>query len=137
VAFIYATRKLLAELHTLTPLPCVWCSHPCRFLLEGQEEIGSPNLPNFLDSHSEGLLAGVDLVLNADGGQVSATQPGICTGRCLPVTSELSSYNGALFKNALLATAHAPVDMAHCMQPTNHFSLADGVAECCIQISQH
>lgn len=52
----------------------------CRFLLEGQEEIGSPNLPDFLTSHAQGLLAGVDLVLNADGGQVSATQPGICTG---------------------------------------------------------
>jgi hypothetical protein len=53
---------------------------PHRLLYEGQEEIGSPNLPSFLTSHAQGLLSGVDLVLNADGGQVSATQPGICTG---------------------------------------------------------
>lgn len=51
--------------------------------MEGQEEVGSPNLPNFLTKHAEGLLSGVDLVLNADGGQVSATQPGIGTGELL------------------------------------------------------
>lgn len=66
--------------------------------MEGQEEIGSPNLPNFLASHSEGLLAGVDLVLNADGGQVSATQPGICTGRHLPVAIMLLPSDGVLFQ---------------------------------------
>jgi hypothetical protein len=56
-------------------------TNPHRLLYEGQEEIGSPNLPSFLTSHAQGLLSGVDLVLNADGGQVSATQPGICTGK--------------------------------------------------------
>ena len=55
----------------------------CRFLYEGQEEVGSPNLPSFLTSHADGLLSGVDLVLNADGGQPGATTPGICTGTCM------------------------------------------------------
>eukprot|EP00879_Flechtneria_rotunda_P000736 GHRR01000856.1.p1 GENE.GHRR01000856.1~~GHRR01000856.1.p1 ORF type:complete len:497 (+),score=111.37 GHRR01000856.1:1888-3378(+) len=51
-----------------------------KFLLEGQEEIGSPNLENFLQLHKGGILAGADLALSADGGQISATQPGINTG---------------------------------------------------------
>lgn len=45
-----------------------------KFLLEGQEEIGSPNLEAFLKKHKEGLLAGIDVALSADGGQISATQ---------------------------------------------------------------
>ena len=39
-----------------------------QFLLEGEEEIGSPSLSNFLASHKEMLAA--DYGLSADGGQV-------------------------------------------------------------------
>lgn len=45
-----------------------------KFLLEGQEEVGSPNLEAFLKQHKDGLLAGADMALSADGGQISATQ---------------------------------------------------------------
>ncbi len=44
-----------------------------KFFLEGQEEIGSPQLPAFIASHRE-LLA-CDLVLSSDGGQYSEDQP--------------------------------------------------------------
>jgi acetylornithine deacetylase/succinyl-diaminopimelate desuccinylase-like protein len=44
-----------------------------KFFLEGQEEIGSPQLPTFVASHRD-LLA-CDLVLSADGGQYSEDQP--------------------------------------------------------------
>jgi acetylornithine deacetylase/succinyl-diaminopimelate desuccinylase-like protein len=47
-----------------------------KFLLEGQEEVGSPNLEAFLRKHKGGLLAGVDLAISADGGQIAADQPG-------------------------------------------------------------
>jgi acetylornithine deacetylase/succinyl-diaminopimelate desuccinylase-like protein len=47
-----------------------------KFLLEGQEEIGSPNLEAFLQKHKAGLLAGVDMAISADGGQIAADQPG-------------------------------------------------------------
>lgn len=43
-----------------------------QFLLEGQEEIGSPNLPAFLQKHGDRLAA--DFSLSADGGQESADQ---------------------------------------------------------------
>eukprot|EP00798_Chlamydomonas_sp_ICE-L_P026152 gene26152-11877_t len=49
-----------------------------KFLLEGEEELMSPNLKPFLESHRELLAA--DLVLSADGGQISETQGAIGLG---------------------------------------------------------
>lgn len=49
-----------------------------KFLFEGQEEIGSPQIPDFLAKHKE--LFACDIVLNADGGQYSEDQPLITTG---------------------------------------------------------
>ena len=40
-----------------------------QFLLEGQEEIGSPNLAELLQENAELLRA--DIALSADGGQIS------------------------------------------------------------------
>ncbi len=49
-----------------------------KFLFEGQEEIGSPQLGDFLTSHRE--LLGCDLVLSADGMQYDVDQPAIWLG---------------------------------------------------------
>jgi acetylornithine deacetylase/succinyl-diaminopimelate desuccinylase-like protein len=46
-----------------------------KFLFEGQEEIGSPQLPSFMEEHRERLSS--DLVISADGGQYSEEQPGL------------------------------------------------------------
>eukprot|EP00775_Hariotina_reticulata_P002607 gene2606-2909_t len=53
-----------------------------KFLLEGEEEIGSPHLERFLQEHRDFLLAngGIDAAFSADGGHVSAQQPCISTG---------------------------------------------------------
>ena len=49
-----------------------------KFLFEGQEEIGSPQLPDFI-SANEALLA-CDLVLSADGSQWAEDQPALVLG---------------------------------------------------------
>jgi acetylornithine deacetylase/succinyl-diaminopimelate desuccinylase-like protein len=49
-----------------------------KFFFEGQEEIGSPQLPIFLASHKD--LLSCDLILNADGGQFSEDHPGLHVG---------------------------------------------------------
>lgn len=49
-----------------------------KFLFEGQEEIGSPQIPAFIAAHKE-LLA-CDLAVSSDGGQWSETEPGILLG---------------------------------------------------------
>jgi acetylornithine deacetylase/succinyl-diaminopimelate desuccinylase-like protein len=49
-----------------------------KFFFEAQEEIGSPQLPDFVAGHRD-LLA-CDLVLSADGGQWSETEPALLIG---------------------------------------------------------
>jgi acetylornithine deacetylase/succinyl-diaminopimelate desuccinylase-like protein len=49
-----------------------------KVLIEGEEEIGSPNLLPFLKRHRERLVA--DYVFSADGGQISPDEPGLCLG---------------------------------------------------------
>jgi acetylornithine deacetylase/succinyl-diaminopimelate desuccinylase-like protein len=49
-----------------------------KFLFEGQEELGSPQLPGFIEKHKD--LLSCDLVLSADGGQWDEDHPGLVLG---------------------------------------------------------
>jgi acetylornithine deacetylase/succinyl-diaminopimelate desuccinylase-like protein len=49
-----------------------------KFLFEGQEEIGSPQLPDFITAHKD--LLSCDMVLSADGGQWGEDQPALVLG---------------------------------------------------------
>jgi acetylornithine deacetylase/succinyl-diaminopimelate desuccinylase-like protein len=49
-----------------------------KFLFEGQEEIGSPQLPDFIATNKD--LLSCDLVLSADGGQWDENQPALILG---------------------------------------------------------
>ncbi|MDO9085832.1 MAG: dipeptidase [Anaerolineaceae bacterium] len=49
-----------------------------KFLFEGEEEIGSPNLPDFLSNHKE--LLECDIILNPDAGMISPNNPTIVYG---------------------------------------------------------
>jgi acetylornithine deacetylase/succinyl-diaminopimelate desuccinylase-like protein len=46
-----------------------------RFLIEGEEEIGSPSLPGFLAAHADELRA--DLVVSADGAMWRPSEPSV------------------------------------------------------------
>ena len=46
-----------------------------KFLFEGEEEIGSPNLPEYVRAHAEELAA--DLVISADGAMWRPTEPSL------------------------------------------------------------
>jgi acetylornithine deacetylase/succinyl-diaminopimelate desuccinylase-like protein len=93
-----------------------------RFLFEGEEEIGSPSLPAFLESHRDELAA--DLVVSADGAMWRATEPSVAiaakgmlaldlivTG---PSTDLHSGRHGGAVQNpnralaAILAGLHTP-----------------------------
>jgi len=50
-----------------------------KFFFEGQEEIGSPQMPDFISAQRD-LLA-CDMVLSADGGQWEENQPALNVGR--------------------------------------------------------
>ncbi len=49
-----------------------------KFLFEGQEEIGSPQLPDFITAQKEMLSC--DMVVSADGGQWNENQPTLVLG---------------------------------------------------------
>lgn len=46
-----------------------------KFLFEGEEEIGSPNLPEYVRAHAQEL--GADLVISADGAMWRPTEPSL------------------------------------------------------------
>ncbi len=49
-----------------------------KFIIEGEEEIGSPSLEEFLENNTE--LLKCDMILNPDAGMISANQPTIVYG---------------------------------------------------------
>ena len=49
-----------------------------KFFFEGQEEIGSPQMPEFLPAHKD--LFACDMVISADGGQWDEDQPQLLVG---------------------------------------------------------
>lgn len=67
---IFAQIKAVEALVQAGPLP-----FSIKYLLEGEEEIGSPNLGPFIDEHSELLRA--DFVLNCDAGIHAPDVPAI------------------------------------------------------------
>ncbi len=84
-----------------------------KFFFEGQEEIGSPQLPEFIAAHRD-LLA-CDLVLSADGGQWGEDQPSLIVGRrglcAMQIDLQGAGHDvhsgtyGGTFKNPLHALA--------------------------------
>ena len=86
-----------------------------KFLFEGQEEIGSRDLPPFVAAH-RALLA-CDLILSADGLQWSETEPalwlgikGMCGLQIDLETAALDLHSGA-FGGAVPNAAHALVEL--------------------------
>jgi len=91
-----------------------------KFLIEGEEEVGSPNLRPFVEAHREELAC--DLVVSADGAMWRATEPSITlSGRGLAAlevdlqTARIdlhSGRHGGAVPNALHALARL-VDTLH------------------------
>ena len=91
-----------------------------KFLFEGQEEIGSPQIPDFLKSHRE--LFGCDLILNADSGQWSEDQPslllslrGLC-GLQVDVTGADSDLHSGMYGGAVQNPIHALIQILNSMR---------------------
>jgi acetylornithine deacetylase/succinyl-diaminopimelate desuccinylase-like protein len=82
-----------------------------KFFLEGQEEIGSPQLPAFVAANVEFLAC--DLVLSGDGAQWSETQPVLwlsLRGGCavdIHVEAAATDLHSGLFGGAVPNAAHA------------------------------
>jgi acetylornithine deacetylase/succinyl-diaminopimelate desuccinylase-like protein len=81
-----------------------------KFILEGQEEIGSPQLPAFL--HAERERFACDLVISADSGQYAEDQPALglsCRGLCavqLDVHGASTDLHSGIYGGAVVNPIH-------------------------------
>lgn len=86
-----------------------------KFLFEGQEEIGSPQLPAFIKAQRERLAC--DLVVSADGGQWAEGQPALHTslrGLCaleVTVTGARQDLHSGSYGGAILNPIQALCDL--------------------------
>jgi acetylornithine deacetylase/succinyl-diaminopimelate desuccinylase-like protein len=101
-----------------------------KFLFEGQEEIGSPQLPEFIASHRD-LLA-CDLVLSADGGQWEEDQPalqiglrGLCAVQ-LDVQAAAHDVHSGTYGGTFLNPIHALASLIHSMHNPDGKVLVNG-----------
>lgn len=82
-----------------------------KFCFEGQEEIGSPHIPDFMPQHTERFAC--DLAVSADGGQFSETEPillmslrGVC-GLQIDVHGASSDLHSGLHGGRIQNPIHA------------------------------
>lgn len=101
-----------------------------KFFLEGQEEIGSPQLPDLI-AQQQDLLA-CDLVVSADGGQYSEDQPGLLVafkglaGVQIDVRGAKSDLHSGVYGGAVPNPIHALVHILDSMRgPDNKILIAD------------
>ena len=101
-----------------------------KFLFEGQEEIGSPQLPAFLAEHRDRLAA--DLVLSADGIQYTEDLPGLfigCKGMCavqVDVTGPVRDLHSGLYGGAVQNPIHSLVAVLDSMRDASGRITVDG-----------
>jgi acetylornithine deacetylase/succinyl-diaminopimelate desuccinylase-like protein len=92
-------------------------SLPCnvKFMIEGEEEIGSPNLGKFCMEHKEMLKA--DVILVSDTTMISPTQPSITTGlRGLAYWQvEVTGPNRDLHSGLFGGAVANPINMLCCL----------------------
>jgi acetylornithine deacetylase/succinyl-diaminopimelate desuccinylase-like protein len=93
-----------------------------KLILEGQEEIGSPQLPAFIAEHRDLLAA--DLVISGDGGQFSETEPALLValkgmaGLQVNVYGANTDLHSGLYGGAVANPIHALVHILDTMHDT-------------------
>lgn len=101
-----------------------------KFFLEGQEEIGSPQLPAFVASHRD-LLA-CDLVLSSDGGQYSEDQPELMlsakglAGVQIDVRGAKGDLHSGMYGGAVPNAIHALVEILASLRNAEGKILVEG-----------
>ena len=101
-----------------------------KFFYEGQEEIGSPQLPPFIEQHRE-LLA-CDMVISSDGGQWDEDQPALALafkGLCalqIDVTGAKQDLHSGMYGGAVANPIHALVRILDSMRGADGKILVDG-----------
>ena len=101
-----------------------------KFFFEGQEEIGSPQLPDFVEKNRE--LFACDFVLSADGGQFGPDQPSLLVGLrglCalqIDVTGAVTDLHSGMYGGAVANPIHALTELLASMRSADGTILVEG-----------
>ncbi len=111
-----------------------------KFCFEGQEEIGSPQLPDFMPRHTD--LFACDLAVSADGSQWSETEPsillslrGIC-GLQIDFKGAKTDLHSGMYGGAIQNPIHALVQLLDTMHSPEGKILVDGFYDDVIDFSE-
>lgn len=110
-----------------------------KFCFEGQEEIGSPQMPEFVAAHTD-LLA-CDLVVSADGGQWSETEPAILLslkGVCsleITVKGANSDLHSGTYGGTIQNPIHALVRLLDSMRSPDGRILVEGFYDSVVELT--
>jgi acetylornithine deacetylase/succinyl-diaminopimelate desuccinylase-like protein len=110
-----------------------------KFCFEGQEEIGSPQIPTFLPAHKERFAC--DLVVSADGGQWSEAEPtillslrGVC-GLQVDVSGAKTDLHSGSYGGAIQNPIHALVHLLDSLHSPDGKILVDGFYDSVVEFS--
>lgn len=110
-----------------------------KFFLEGQEEIGSPQLPGLIANQRD-LLA-CDLVVSADGGQYGEDQPALTiafkglAGVQIDVHGARTDLHSGLYGGAVANPIHALVHILDSMRSPDGKILVEGFYDAVVPLS--
>jgi len=110
-----------------------------KFFFEGQEEIGSPDLPDFIASRRD-LLA-CDWILSADGGQWDQDQPALVVGRrglCalqIDLKSAAQDVHSGTYGGTFLNPIHALARLIDSMRSPGGQIIVDGFYDDVVALS--
>jgi acetylornithine deacetylase/succinyl-diaminopimelate desuccinylase-like protein len=110
-----------------------------KFLFEGQEEIGSPQLPDFAAANKELLTC--DLVVSADGNQWSETEPailvslrGICSVQ-IDIKGAKTDLHSGMYGGSIQNPIHALVRLLDSMRGPDGKILVEGFYDTVVDLS--
>jgi acetylornithine deacetylase/succinyl-diaminopimelate desuccinylase-like protein len=124
-----------ALLHTEGTLPI-----NIKFFFEGQEEIGSPQMPELVAAQRE-LLA-CDLVLSADGGQYDEEHPALMAstkgliGVQIDVQGANADLHSGIYGGAVMNPIHALAYLLDSMRSPEGKILVDGFYDAVVPLSE-
>lgn len=111
-----------------------------KFCFEGQEEIGSPNIPDFMPQHTERFAC--DLAVSADGGQFSETEPillmslrGVC-GLQIDVHGASSDLHSGLHGGRIQNPIHALTQILGSLRRADGTIAVEGFYDDVVELTQ-
>lgn len=133
-AFMHAKAfELMVKTNTL---PC-----NVKFMIEGEEEIGSPNLPKFCEQYKEMLKA--DIILVSDTGMIASDIPSITTGLRglsyveVEVTGPNKDLHSGIFGGAVANPANILAKMIAGLHDENNHITIPGFYDDVLEISMN